>query len=244
MAWQPPPRPGQNPASPATPPPAAAKEAPSLKDLNYYELLQVDRDAHPTIIRYAYRFLAAMYHPDNGETGNADKFRIVSEAWKTLSDEGKRVAYDMSLGAKEQSNTASAPSSQQTHAKASDFGRGSLPDMPKTGIAWNEVELQLAILQILLTARRANPKAGGASGKMMLDVLNIDNISQIEFALWYLRENGLIEMGERVFMITAKGLDYLTEKLSRTQILGGTSAVEEKTNSAISKSGLPANISR
>src|ERR1700733_112137 len=90
------PRPGQpqggqpqgQPPRPAAPP----------KELNYYELLQVNRDAHPTIIRYSYRFLAAMYHPDNGETGDATKFRTISEAWQTLSDEGKRAAYDLSLG--------------------------------------------------------------------------------------------------------------------------------------------------
>jgi hypothetical protein len=235
MAWQPPPRPQQ---AGATPPPAPAKkEEQSLKDLNYYELLQVDRDAHPTIIRYAYRFLAAMYHPDNAETGNADKFRIVSDAWKTLSDEGKRAAYDMSLGAKE----ASKPAAQPAESKPSEFGRGSLPNIPKTGIAWSEVELRLAILQVLLTQRRQNPKSGGASGKMLLDCLNIDVITDIEFALWYLRERGLLEMGERVFMITANGLDYLTEQLSRTQVLGSTSAVEEKTSAAMSKSGLPAN---
>lgn len=236
MAWQPPPRPQQAPP----PPPASAKESPDLKNLDYYELLQVDRDAHPTIIRYAYRFLAAMYHPDNGETGNADKFRIVSEAWKTLSDEGKRLAYDMSLGAKEQS----APSTQQTQTKSTEFGRSSLPNTPKTGITWNEVELRLAILQVLLTARRQNPKTGGASGKMMMDCLNIENIGEIEFALWYMRENGFIEMGERVFMITAKGVDYLTEKLSRTEVLGGGNAVEEKTASVLSRTALPDKLSR
>src|SRR5579883_658474 len=101
MNWQPPPPPPKPQQFGGTHEPQQQQQKP--QDLSYYELLQVDRDAHPTIIRYAYRFLAAMYHPDNGETGNADKFRIISEAWKTLSDDGKRAAYDMSLGAKEQS---------------------------------------------------------------------------------------------------------------------------------------------
>jgi len=239
MAWQPPPRPNQAPPpAPQSQPQAQASK--DIKDLNYYELLQVDRDAHTTIIRYAYRFLAAMYHPDNGETGNADKFRIVSEAWKTLSDEGKRLAYDMSLGAKEQS----APSNQQTQSKPSEFGRSSMPLTPKSGINWNETELRLAILQVLLTARRQNPKTGGASGKMMMDVLNIDNISEIEFAIWYLRESGFLEVGERVFMISVKGVDYLTQQLSRTEVLGGTTAVEEKTNTALAKTGPAINPQR
>src|SRR5271156_1292805 len=105
MSWQPPPnfkfqespkaQPGSGPAAPAQ------EEKPG-EELDFYELLQVNRDAHATIIRYSYRFLAAMYHPDNTETGNADKFRIISEAWRTLSDEGKRAAYDLSLGIKDQ----------------------------------------------------------------------------------------------------------------------------------------------
>jgi len=56
---------------------------------------------------------------------------------------------------------------------------------------------------------------------MLMDCLNIENVSVVEFALWYLREKGYIEVGERNFMITAQGVDYLTEQLSKTQILGG-----------------------
>ena len=122
--------------------------------LTLYQLLHVDRDAHVTIIRYAYRFLAAMYHPDNGETGDAEKFRIITEAWKTLSDEGKRQAYDMSLNMKDQQK------GQQPHKpqpKLNEFGKDSMPHIPKTGLSWNEIELRIAILQIMLAARKKNP---------------------------------------------------------------------------------------
>jgi len=230
MSWQPPHQKPQ--ASPASNPQASPQE------LNYYELLQVDRDAHVTIIRYAYRFLAAMYHPDNAETGNADKFRTISEAWNTLSDEGKRAAYDMSLGVKEQAAGAGAAS--KTQPRSPEYGRESIPQKPKTTLTWNEIELRLAILQVLLEARRARPQTGGASGKMLMDCLNINNVIEIEFALWYLREKGLAEMGERSFMITAMGVDYLTEQLSKTQILGSASPAEEKANVAIQNANLPA----
>src|SRR6516162_10166860 len=116
MNWQPPPsRPHMPP-----PPQPQQQQQPKPSDMSYYELLQVDRDAHSTIIRYAYRFLAAMYHPDNAETGNADKFRIISEAWKTLSDDTKRQAYDMSLGAKELAKPQAAQAQQSAR---SEFGR-------------------------------------------------------------------------------------------------------------------------
>lgn len=216
-------------ATQAPPEAQAGEEQP--KELTLYQLLQVDKDAHVTIIRYAYRFLAAMYHPDNGETGDAEKFRIITEAWKTLSDDGKRAAYDMSLGMQDQAKGA-APKPKQP--KINEFGRDALPNIPKAGLTWNEIELRLAILQILLAARKKRPNSGGASGKMLMDCLNMDGIAEIEFALWYLREKGLIESGERVFMITAHGLDYLTEQLGRTTILDGQNATEKKVNDVVS----------
>ena len=44
---------------------------------DYYETLQVSRTAQPFIINKAYRLLAAVYHPDNRETGNQEAFRLV-----------------------------------------------------------------------------------------------------------------------------------------------------------------------
>src|SRR5208282_4342114 len=74
----------------------------------YYQLLQVDPIAHPTVIRYAYRYLAAMYHPDNSESGDAEKFKVITEAWRTLSDSGRRQAYDMQMGVKAHNVQSSA----------------------------------------------------------------------------------------------------------------------------------------
>jgi hypothetical protein len=243
MNWQPPPGPGQGPGrpqgQPGQPQQPGQQQQQKPISLSYYELLQVDRDAHSTIIRYAYRFLAAMYHPDNAETGNADKFRIISEAWKTLSDDTKRQAYDMSLGAKELAKPQNAQA--QSPGRPTEFGRDSLPNVPKTTLTWEELELRLGILQVLLAQRKQRPQSGGASAKMLMDCLNIEGIHEIEFALWYLREKGNIEMGERMFMITAQGVDYLTDNLSRTEVLGGGGPTEQKTK-AILKAGLPARL--
>ena len=112
--------------------------------------------------------------------------------------------------------------------------------MPKAGISFNEIELRVAILQIMLSARKKKPRDGGVSLKTIMEILNTD-IVESEFALWYLREKKYIETGERVFMITGVGLDYLVDQLSKTQILDGGTAVEKKTNSAMS-AGLPAVI--
>ena len=233
-----PPGGGQPPQQPPPqqPPAPQPQEVAAPKELTLYQLLHVDRDAHTTIIRYAYRFLAAMYHPDNGETGDAEKFRIITDAWKTLADDGKRAAYDMSLGQREQSEGA-APHRPQ--AKVNEFGRDSLPHIPKTGLTWNEIELRIAILQIMLAARKKKPRDGGVSIKMIIDILSVD-VVESEFALWYLREKKYIETGERVFMITGTGLDYLVEQLGKTQILDGGSATEKKTSGIINAANLPA----
>ena len=62
---------------------------------NYYDVLGVKRDATQDDIKKAFRKLAAKYHPDAG--GDEEKFKEVSEAYTTLSDEQKRRDYDQML---------------------------------------------------------------------------------------------------------------------------------------------------
>ncbi len=61
-----------------------------------YSVLGVDRSASKDDIKKAYRKLAMKYHPDKNE-GNKDaeaKFKELSTAYETLSDVGKKQAYD------------------------------------------------------------------------------------------------------------------------------------------------------
>lgn len=184
---------------------------------NYYELLQVDTTAHVTIIRYAYRFLAGIYHPDNSETGNAEMFRQITEAFKTLSDSGRRLAYDAKMGpmlAQKAAATAAGGGDQGLPKPKSN----PLPTLDRTSVSYNEVELRLAILQLLLQARKKRVQTGGCSAKVLMDVLGTE-MSEMEFALWYLREKEYVERLEAAFMITVKGVDYLVDSLTKTQII-------------------------
>lgn len=62
---------------------------------DYYQVLEVDRDASPDTIRQAYRRLAKKYHPDiNNQPGAEDRFKEINEAYAVLSDEERRAAYD------------------------------------------------------------------------------------------------------------------------------------------------------
>jgi curved DNA-binding protein CbpA len=68
---------------------------------DHFEVLGVGRDAPSSKIKVAYFQLAKQYHPDTvlaGESAEqrelrADIFARVSEAWRVLSDDGRRAAY-------------------------------------------------------------------------------------------------------------------------------------------------------
>ncbi len=62
------------------------------KDL--YKTLGVSKTASKDEIKSAYRKLAKVYHPDNKETGDEEKFKEVQEAYDILYDDNKRAAYD------------------------------------------------------------------------------------------------------------------------------------------------------
>jgi hypothetical protein len=68
-------------------------------EYDYYEVLQVTRDANQREVRLAYRRLALIWHPDKHNSANSKDqamqvFVIISEAYEILSDEEKKQAYD------------------------------------------------------------------------------------------------------------------------------------------------------
>ncbi|MDV3172398.1 MAG: DnaJ domain-containing protein, partial [Candidatus Phytoplasma australasiaticum] len=62
---------------------------------DYYEVLELSRDAKLDDIKKAYRRLSKKYHPDVCKEANADtKFKEVQEAFDVLSNTNKRAQYD------------------------------------------------------------------------------------------------------------------------------------------------------
>lgn len=67
-----------------------------MPDRDYYEILEVARDATPEAIKKAYRGLARKFHPDvnPGDKTAEKKFKEVQQAYDILSDAEKRANYD------------------------------------------------------------------------------------------------------------------------------------------------------
>lgn len=68
---------------------------------NYYDILEINKNASPEIVKKAYITLAKKYHPDLQENeqkkDSEEKLKLINEAYEVLSDEEKRKQYDAEL---------------------------------------------------------------------------------------------------------------------------------------------------
>lgn len=63
---------------------------------DYYDILEVDKNAEDAVIKKSYRKIAMKYHPDRNPDNKAaeEKFKEAAEAYEVLSDPDKRARYD------------------------------------------------------------------------------------------------------------------------------------------------------
>ena len=65
--------------------------------VNYYETLEIDRDATMEQISYAFKRLSQKYNPNKNPTNqasNAQRFAAICEAWEVLSNEEHKGIFD------------------------------------------------------------------------------------------------------------------------------------------------------
>lgn len=68
---------------------------------NYYDILEINKNASPEIIEKAYKTLVKKYHPDlqdnNLKFEYEEKIKEINEAYEVLSDVEKKENYDLNL---------------------------------------------------------------------------------------------------------------------------------------------------
>lgn len=66
---------------------------------NYYEILEIDKNASPEILEKAYKTLVKKYHPDlqknNLKNNYEEKIKKINEAYEILSNPEKREEYNL-----------------------------------------------------------------------------------------------------------------------------------------------------
>src|SRR3954463_15456039 len=65
------------------------------KSVDHYETLQISPNADADTVQRVFRMLAQRFHPDNKESGDADRFRALHEAYSVLSVPERRAQYDV-----------------------------------------------------------------------------------------------------------------------------------------------------
>jgi len=77
----------------------AAQKKVSATDMDWYEILQVERLADEAVIKKQYRRLALLLHPDKNKYAGAEAaFKLIGQANGVLSDQAKRSSYDSQFG--------------------------------------------------------------------------------------------------------------------------------------------------
>lgn len=168
------------------PPPA---EYQPTGDPDYYEILQVNPKADGDTIQRVYRMLAQRYHPDHAETGNTHVFRWLTQAYKTLGDPERRAAYDVQRA-------------QEQVYRVKIFSKPADAE----GIEGERRKRQ-GILRALYTQRMNSSDHAWLTIPELEDLLGVPR-EHLEFALWYLREQQLVQRSDSArFVITAAGVD-------------------------------------
>jgi len=161
--------------------------------IDYYEILQLNQGADQETIDRVYRLLAKRYHPDNKNTGDAQKFDELVKAYRALSDPERRADYDAKYDAGN-----SHQLNNNSHAASS---KGAEEDR----------KIYRAILSMLYTARRRDAGNAGVGTFQMEKLLEVPE-KYLEFHIWYLREKGWIQRVENGgFAITVSGVDAVIE---------------------------------
>ena len=191
---------------------------------DYYDLMQISSNADNDTIQQMFRHLAKRWHPDNPQ-GDPERFRLLVEAQKTLTDPEKRAAYDLKYKGfwEDKWNLAN--------------------DATKDQAFLEDTEVRKGLLSLYYVQRRSKINDPGLGELEVTRLMRIP-IHLIEFHIWYLKEKGWIQRLENgKFALTALGVDEVEKsrlRLKDDRLLAASS--EESENDTESVDSIPAQI--
>jgi curved DNA-binding protein len=167
--------------------------------IDLYEILQVSPNADPETIHRVYRILAQRFHPDNQETGSAETFRKISDAYRELSDPEQRAAFDVKH---REARKITWKIFDQTNS-----GQGVEAERRK----------RHGIISLLYRRRVGQPEQGFIVIKEFEELLGVPR-EHLEFALWYLKEGQFVSRTDNGrYSITLKGIDLAESMADRRE---------------------------
>jgi curved DNA-binding protein CbpA len=165
--------------------------------VDYYETLQISPNADPDTVQRVFRLLAQRFHPDNKDTGDAERFRALHEAYSVLSVPERRAQYDVNHQALRQERWRFAASVKG----GDDFE--------------NEQQMRCTLLEILYARRRAEP-GNPSFSPYELGQLTGQPREHMEFTVWYLAQKKFVTRDDQSRLaITADGVDYIEQQRGR-----------------------------
>lgn len=170
-------------------------------DADYYDVLQISPKAEAETIHRVFRIMAARFHPDNPETGDAEEFLRLKQAHSVLSDSIRRAEYDAKREAQEP-----AP---MPIFELKDFVIG----------VKAEANRRLGVLSLLYSRRRTDADHPGVS---LLDLENCMSFPReyLTFTMWYLRAKQFVAAADNSdYTLTAAGVDFIEMNASNSEIL-------------------------
>lgn len=159
------------------PDPDGMEAAAPPEALDHYELLELSPNASFETIGRVYRILAQRYHPDNVDTGNAELFLRLTNAYRVLSDPEQRAQYD-----------ATCVQTKKLQWKI--FDPDQAPDGPET-----EKQKRRGILGLLYSKILHDPDQVGMTVLEFEEFLGCPR-EHLQAALWYLRGKGYVVRGD------------------------------------------------
>ncbi len=106
-----------------------------VEDLDYYQLLEVERRANAAAVRTAYHSVARRFHPDRLRVhgpevvGSAERIaKRVSEAYAVLRDPRRRKLYDQQLDGEGERRLALVEGGAQADRQVSSERQGTTPN--------------------------------------------------------------------------------------------------------------------